>query len=364
MATIIVNATAARKGGAVSILNQFIENTTDSDIYYIFINKNFKPLKKNFNLKYIVIDTERWYKRLFWDLYGLKNWIYKNKLNKRIKLLISLQNTGIYYKGVNQIVYFHQLLSISKHKWRFYKSNEFSCFIYSKIYPFFIKKSINKNTKIIVQAEFIKKEFARKFKHPINNIYVCPPVLENDIKINTQFTTPDPNCISLIYPSNKLIYKNHKILIDALYYIKQHNNPILSKIKIYFTIKPKDSIYIFNEIKKKGLIENFCFIGTIPHSELLIKLNEMDALLFPSYIETIGLPLLEAAAYGLNILVSDLPYSRNIINDYSGAKFIKYNDAEDWATNILNIKKIKHEPYIPIIYNGWNNFFELIDTLK
>ena len=49
---------------------------------------------------------------------------------------------------------------------------------------------------------------------------------------------------------------------------------------------------------------------------------------FPSYIETIGLPLLEARSVGARILAADCRYARDLVGDYQKAEFFEMFDAE------------------------------------
>ena len=50
---ILVNATAARSSGALSILNQFVSHIsfTDGNQYYLFIDTNYKEIVQAANIK-------------------------------------------------------------------------------------------------------------------------------------------------------------------------------------------------------------------------------------------------------------------------------------------------------------------------
>jgi len=88
-------------------------------------------------------------------------------------------------------------------------------------------------------------------------------------------------------------------------------------------------------------------------------------LVFPSYIETFGLPLIEASNFGLPILVSDLDYAREVIGSYKGVKFLDYKDPKIWAENIIDLynKRIKYKPYKIKYETSWKDFFGLIIKL-
>ena len=94
----------------------------------------------------------------------------------------------------------------------------------------------------------------------------------------------------------------------------------------------------------------------------------MDALLFPSYIETFGLPLLEAAGAGIAIVSSDLPYAHDVIGEYEGVTYLDYQDAEAWALVIENLCAQERKRYPSFLYpsdkGNWSDFFALIEKLK
>jgi len=95
MKKIVLNATAAKSSGALSILIDFItfiesENNILKDIdFYLFTSvENFNESKKT---KIIKQFNKNWIKRIIWDYSGLNNWCKTNKIVP--DLLISFQYT-------------------------------------------------------------------------------------------------------------------------------------------------------------------------------------------------------------------------------------------------------------------------------
>ena len=70
------------------------------------------------------------------------------------------------------------------------------------------------------------------------------------------------------------------------------------------------------------------FVGRLNEEEMR-KMYLETTLIFPSYIETVGLPLLEAQVFDSWILCSNLEYSRESIGSYSKAKFFNPFLTED-----------------------------------
>ena len=104
-------------------------------------------------------------------------------------------------------------------------------------------------------------------------------------------------------------------------------------------------------------------MGSISYSKVIAMFNEVDALVFPSYIETFGLPLIEAASLKCRILAADIPYAREVLANYNGVSFLPFNDSDLWSKGILNINTINNKNDIFFedkTYKSWEDFFEII----
>ena len=80
---------------------------------------------------------------------------------------------------------------------------------------------------------------------------------------------------------------------------------------------------MYGVCKNKNL--NINWIGTLDYAEV-IGMYEKSVLLFPSYVETFGLPLKEARTVGAPILAADMPFSREILDGYDKVKYFGYKD--------------------------------------
>lgn len=346
---IIVNATAARESGALTILRQFVSNISDSKHYIIFVdpslNENsLRTSCKGKNLTFVRKDTSGFYKRVSWDLYGINKWIKKNNIDPIG--CISLQNTGyrIDKRKIPFFIYYHQSIPFFKQKWNPFKKKERALWFYKYIYPFYISLFLKKSHVIFVQLDFIKKSFSKKFHHPLEKIQVYSPAI-NESKLLKTIDLPQDS-INLFYPATSQFYKNHKILKKAL-----------EKTSI------KVNLYLTAESNKKDNSSRIIELGKIPFDEVCAYYNSVDALVFPSYIETFGLPLIEAALTGLPIIASDLPYAREVLKGYKGVTFVKYNDVEGWIEAINRIRKGKRYPPISISERpSWKELFQSIES--
>jgi glycosyltransferase involved in cell wall biosynthesis len=363
MKTVIVNATALDASGALTILNQFIENIPNSEIYYIiFISTKFKaPDFNSRNIKFIPLAVKSWHQRILWDFYGLNKWMKKNSVNP--ELIISLQNTSIYSsKNENQIIYLHQSIPFSDKRWRVYKREEYKLFLYKIFYKFFIFLFINKKTVFVVQTNWMKEKL-QKYGIDKNNIMVISPSLKKQNMLSLKYFNLPKERKVIFYPATSLIYKNHLEIINALYLLKYKNIDI-SNILCVFTIDEKSNHSLLKKINDYKLIDNFLFIGSVSYEEVLSLYQQCSVVMFPSYIETFGLPLREAALLGKPIIASDQAYAREVLCGYSGATFAKFGDSDAWANAMIKLIA-KDEEYPPIkdtISPSWQVLFNYIEN--
>ena len=117
-----------------------------------------------FNECLLIYDT-RGFKRITFDFIGFKKTI--KKLHIIPDRIVSFQNTAVYYPGVQQMIYFHNLLPLSKKRWNPFASKERTLFFYTSLYPYYIRCLLRRDMDIAVQADFIKDMFADKYGHPI-----------------------------------------------------------------------------------------------------------------------------------------------------------------------------------------------------
>ena len=369
MHQILVNATAARSSGALSILNQFIThiNPSDSNRYCIFVDVDYVEVKHSPDIEYVRIDTKSWRKRILWDEFGFKK--YVQQVGLKPVLIISFQNTGVRFaKDIPQLVYYHQPLPLFPKKWSFFKKQERLFFLYKHIYSLFVSHPIHSNVSFVVQMPFIKEAFQKHFLVPADRVYVIPPEVQTlDYKDVKTIEWLDGKR-HFIYPATPCLYKNHYLLLQALYLIKQKNEGLFSKIKLHVTLREDNEIHLKEQACKLGVNDAIVYEGVLPFQQLLSYYKSMDALLFPSYIETVGLPLLEAAGAGIPIIASDLPYAHEVVGGYAGVTYCNYEDATAWASAIEAICQQERKSYSSFHYpsskGNWNDFFALIEKLK
>lgn len=358
---IFVNATSATVGGTLTIVNQFIENICDLNEkdkkYYIFVPLEYEA-SSNELIEFIHVKAKKYVDRIKWDMFGIKRWAKVN--NIKPNLIISLQNTAVRFEDTNQLVYLHQPLPYSKESsWNILKKDERKMWFYKYLYKIWIDCTVKKNHKIVVQTEWMKRALIKDGYHEKNILISKPDIAKFNInEINT--TKKDKKYF--FYPAADYKYKNHKVIIDAIKKISESREFSENSFMIVFTLSKSSQVY--DMVAKYKLEKYFDFVGQLSYDNVLSYYKGCQAMLFPSYIETFGLPLIEGSIFGKRILVSDCEYSREVLGRYTNAKFIKYDDSNSWAKEIeLAIREYEVHTYLEKQKSGWNSMFQLINTL-
>jgi len=318
---IMVFDVPAESGGALSILNDFYQEVVENDdksINWIFVLSN-PEYKETDNVKILNFPwvKKSWFHRLYFDHFVASKLVKKYNIDK----IFSLQNVIITKTDVEQILYVHQSLPFSGYKFNI--NENFKFWIYQNLISKKIYDSIKLANKVIVQTNWMKKACTEKADVQKNKIKVIPP----KINLNIENTFDKNNKIkTFFYPAGASYYKNHRLIVEAS---KMLNASNINDYKIIITLSGDESENIkelYRKVKKYNLPIKFA--GRLEREEVF-NLYTKSYLLFPSYIETFGLPMLEAKLHKTIILAADKAFSHEILDDYENAYFFDPFDAEE-----------------------------------
>jgi glycosyltransferase involved in cell wall biosynthesis len=165
-----------------------------------------------------------------------------------------------------------------------------------------------------------------------SRIVVAPPdcdvSLAADDELDTSNAAGPRLGIRFFYPASALPYKNFEVAIQALILLQAQGHDA----GLALTITGMENDYarrIMALAKPLGDAVQFC--GSISRRSVLFTLQH-SILVFPSIIETFGLPLLEARKLGSWVIAADTPFAREILDGYPRARFFASDSAADLAS--------------------------------
>lgn len=316
---IIIFNVPASSGGALTILKQYYNkaiNDKKNDYVFVISTPQLKDIENVKILKYPWVKKS-WLHRLYFDKFISKKIIKKETPTE----ILSLQNTFIKNnQNLNQTIYIHQSIPFSPIKMSLFK--DFKMWIYQNIIGKIIKRSIKKADNIIVQTSWMKEAVIDKTGISKDNITIEQPKL--NLPKGYSYNKTKENLF--FYPAIATKYKNHRVIVEASKLLKKEN---INNYSIEFTLTGKENKHI-RKLKKD--CEKYDlpikFIGKISYEEVMEKYSK-STLLFPSYVETFGLPLLEARTIGSPIIASNTPFSKEIGEGYEKINYFNYNSEKE-----------------------------------
>ncbi|MGB4408170.1 MAG: glycosyltransferase [Sphaerochaeta sp.] len=325
---IMVFDVAAESGGAISVLFEFYaEFKLDQKNEYIFI-LSLPELKGTSNIKVLRFPwiKKSWGHRLYFDHFIAPKLIKAYEVDK----VLSLQNMIVPRTKVYQSVFVHNALPFSEY--RFSLKDDKLLWFYQNIIGKNIMKSIKKANHVIVQTNWMKKKLIEQLYIDAEKIEIKQSKI--DIGIKEQFRETKDSLSTFFFPASGVIFKNHKVIVDACLKLKEDGIGI-KDYKVIFTVSGDENQYIaelYNLAKSNNLpIE---FAGSM-HRDKVFQLYSKSVLVFPSYIETVGLPLVEARMHNTPMLVADCQYSKEITD---GKDNISYFDPLD-SSELVRLMK-------------------------
>ena len=324
--TIVLSGINLIEGGPLTIYKDclrcvekyFLEN------YEIVALVHNRELFSEFDskIKFIeFMDSKKSYLKRFYYEY-----FYFKRLSKKLKpyLWFSLHDMTPNVVTDKRAVYCHNPIIFYDVK-RKDMINEFKMFMFSRFYKYIYKINIKKNNFVVVQQDWIRKRFKKIFK--IKNVVVAHPnVVIDDSNNNCKNTKIVKN--SFLYPSFPRIFKNFEVICKAVEILENKN---IENFKVYLTIDGSENIYSKEIVEKYDRLKCIEFIGLQIRENLMKYYSKIETVIFPSKLETWGLPISEAKAFGKNIILADLEYAHETLGTYEKVMFFGPDDAEKLA---------------------------------
>ena len=319
MKTIVISAVNIRKGGTLTILRQCLEYLSilaQQGEYKIVAIVHKKELADYSNIEYIEMPNiiKGWSRRLWCE------YVTMYKISKKLQpihLWLSLHDTTPRVIAERRAVYCQTSFPFLKQKisdWKYdYKIGLFSLFT-----KYAYKINIKKNNYLIVQADWLRQGFSKMFKINPNKFIVAPPE-KKAIDILLPDNCEKDNLYTFLYPATADCHKNFEFLCEAAKILEEEIGS--NCFRIILTISGLENNYSKMIKKNYSNRETITFAGYLNKETLYEYYKKANCLVFPSRIETWGLPITEFAVTQKPMLLADLPYSHETS---SGAKKVSF----------------------------------------
>ena len=331
---ILIDAVYINSFGGKTILEFFVTKILKLNVEYYFLLDNRLKSKLARNIKtdnFILIDATH---------VDRKNFYLKN-INRFSSILCLANIPPPIQTSIKTTIFFHNslLLNPLSHPISF-KSRIINFFKFNYI-KFYNQNDYN----WIVQTELIYKLFQENLNINSDQVLIHPIFKEESISSNKKKITNN-----FVYVSSGVSHKNHMRLMKAFIDIAKKTD---KDIKLHLTlIKEELPKYVFPKNLK---IE---FHGTLSRDSVSELYDSCEFAIYPSLVESFGLPLIEASNHNCKVIASNLPYVHEIIKP--SLTFHPYS-VESISNSILKAIETDNLPETKVLVeNKLDNFIDFI----
>jgi glycosyltransferase involved in cell wall biosynthesis len=195
---------------------------------------------------------------------------------------------------------------------------------FSLFYKYLYGINIKKNSAVIVQQNWLRKEFSSIYN--ISNVIVARPSnVVNKIPVSL---TDRFNIFTFIYPAFPRYFKNIEVICEACKLLEKQN---ITMFQVLLTLDGTENNYSKMLVQKYSHLSTIKWIGLQNRKDVFSLYSKSDCLIFPSLLETWGLPISEFKQTQKPMLVSKLPYALETVGTYDKVCFFDPTSSQDLA---------------------------------
>lgn len=341
--TVVVSAVNIRKGGTLTILRDCLRYLSGlSDQYRLIALVHDRSLCDFPGIEYIEMpDCSRSWARRLWaeyvTMHRVSLEISREDGGRKVWLWLSLHDTTPRVEAEHREVYCHTAFPFMKPKFRDLVADP-KIVLFTLFTRWAYRINVHKNDSIIVQQNWFADSMSGMLGVPREKFRVIPPeaanihpvcagpVLKNDIPV-------------FFYPSTPDCHKNFETLCRAASLVEKDLGK--GRFKVVITVKGDENRYARYLFRHWGNVGSIDFHGFMSKEELFRHYASADCLVFPSRIESWGLPISEFKAVNRHgpMLLADLPYAHETAGADDG-RVIRYFDNDDYRALAGRMKDV------------------------
>lgn len=361
---LVISAVNLVEGGTLTILNNCLSflnsNSFIYDNYRVIALVHSKDLFhfENIEFREFPLAKKNWFFRMYYEYIGF------NKISKFLKpkLWLSLHDMSPIVRAERKAVYchnptpfYHVKLTQIRYSYKLY--------LFSVFYKYIYSLNIKSNDYVIVQQQWLRNAFAEMYKLDKHKIIVSYPCeLPQEKKLTMDYF---PLLPLFFFPSLSRPFKNFEIICRAADLLIQRG---VTNFKVVLTINGSEDLYSKEIVDKYGKNQNIDFCGRLPYSDVCKTYLKSSCLIFPSKLETWGLPISEFIQYRKPMILSDLPYAHEAASNAEKVAFFDSSNAlqlsclmEDVINNDLSrFGKVSPQQIKAPYTKSWKELFGLL----
>lgn len=372
--TIVISAVNLRKGGTLTILRQCLEYLSGvalSNNYRVVALVHKRSLSDYPHVEYIEVPwtVESWAKRL-WCEYVEMEKIRREQIGD-VDLWLSLHDATPHVTARRQAVYCHTPFPFFPIKVSDFLLDP-KIPLFGLLTQFAYRINQRRNRYIIVQQGWLRDAFMAKFSLKQDAVIVARPDLDPVTRPNVKVAQAEglEGKYVFFYAATPDTHKDFQTLCKATELLGKYVSP--ERFEVILTVGGEENKYAKYLKQKFGHIPSLRFAGLMDKPQLFASYERADCFVFPSRIETWGLPIteyMEVHEGKRPIILPHLSYAYETSLGAEQVAFFRSCDAEDLARLMVeavqgNYQSFEARPpkpeFAPPTARGWDELFSLL----
>lgn len=189
--------------------------------------------------------------------------------------------------------------------------------------------------RVFCQTESMQKSLAENHDITAELVPFYPPIDVDRVRLKA---------FDLCYVGLPSVHKNHGFLLDVMEHIAaRFGTAIRLALTVPDIVENQDLLARISRLNDSTPLE-IVNKGLVRHDLALDIFRQSHALVFPSKLETYGLPLVEAALLGLPVFCPSLPYSNDVLDGYVPIELDKVDETAERIQHFVANKQDYRAP--------------------
>lgn len=367
--TIVISAVNIRKGGTLTILRECLSYLSGlTDEWNVVALVHDRSLCDFPGIEYIEMPStiKSWSRRLWCEYVTMRGVSRKlaAQYSSKVHLWLSLHDTTPRVEAEKRAVYCQTSFPFLKWRLRDLRMDH-KIPLFAQFTKYAYRINVHSNNYLIVQAQWLREGLGRMLGFSEDRIIVAP--VEASLNEDYGQSTGD-GIFTFLYPASADCHKNFETLCEAARLLEAEVGT--GKFRVLLTIGGSENRYAQWLKSQWSGIGSIDWNGKMSRSELFKCYGSSDCLVFPSRVETWGLPISEFLPTGKPMIVSDLPFAHETT---AGATSVAFFDPESATAlkdemkklllgDLTSFSPISHKDIAAPVARSWEEIFGMLLT--
>lgn len=263
------------------------------------------------------LSRKSWLFRLFYEYVYFYWWSRRQPVHAWISLHDMTPNV----RAEKRVVYCHNPSPFYRGPWAWTVDPRFQLF--RLFYSWLYRINLKKNEHVIVQQQWIRDVFVREYGCRPDRVIVATPTSApaRVQRARGPIRREPAGPATIVYPAFPRSFKNLEVILEAM------RRLVDVPLELVLTTNGAENRYAASLRKRYGHLPSVKWAGFLEHVKIRELYSSVDAMVFPSKLETWGLPLSEFRGFNKPIFAADLPYAKETLSGYEHACFFDPDDA-------------------------------------